>query len=102
MAVTAASPTVQSVFGDKRVYIGPITFDNSYPTGGEPVTPSLFGFAQSLDAVIVLGSRAVQTWTTWYNPATGKLVAQITATGIEVVDTTDLSTAVFDVLAIGE
>jgi hypothetical protein len=33
-----------SVVGDKRVWRGTITFDSSYPTGGEAVTAANFGF----------------------------------------------------------
>jgi len=38
----------RSVFGNKRVVIAEVNFDSSYPTGGEPLTPSDLGL-QSID-----------------------------------------------------
>lgn len=100
MAVSFSN-TTRTVFGDKRVVLGTVTFDSSYPTGGEAVSASTFGLV-SIDAVVVLGTRGVVTWSPWYNPATGKLVAQVTADGTQVANTTDLSTLVADVLVIGK
>ena len=100
MAVTV-SETARFVAGDRTVVLAAVTFDDSYPTGGEAVTPSTFGLAQSISALVPIGTRAVVTWRPWFNPATSKLVAQVAADGLQVADTTDLSTLVADVLVIG-
>lgn len=99
MALTH-STNFRTVFGNKRAVFGTVTFDASYPTGGEAVTAATFGL-QNIDALIVLGTRGVVTWSPWYNPATGKLLVQVTADGTQAASEADLSTLVADVLVIG-
>ena len=36
---------------------GTVAFDASYPTGGEPVTPSDFGFRKSIDYLALIGGK---------------------------------------------
>lgn len=48
MAVTLSGLDF-SVAGDKRRTIGTVTFDSSYPTGGEVITPQQVGLGTILD-----------------------------------------------------
>lgn len=43
----------RGVVSDRRVWRGTVTFDSSYPTGGEAVTAADFGFDVSIETVIV-------------------------------------------------
>ena len=53
MAVTVAIDSMQdrgrTVIGSQRVHRGVLTFDSSYPTGGEPVTKATFDLPVALD-----------------------------------------------------
>jgi hypothetical protein len=40
------SITDKLVFGNKKVRLGTVTFDSSYPTGGEAYTAGLFGLSK--------------------------------------------------------
>jgi len=80
MAVTAARVTgVQdTVIGNKRMHTRKLTFSSDYPTGGEPVTASMFGL-RSLEQVILQGGVAMAAALTTgnpvgYNAETGKIV----------------------------
>lgn len=84
----------------EALVVSQVTFDNSYPTGGEAVTAADFGLSE-LDAVVVVGTRAVNTWRVTYNKAAGKLVAFVNTTGVEVAAAADLSTLVVDVVCVG-
>ena len=41
------------VVGDRKCWRGTVTFDNSYPTGGEAVTPANFEFLLNVESVII-------------------------------------------------
>lgn len=77
MALTFTK-TVDGVMGDQRYWIGTVAFDNSYPTGGEAVTASDFGFDVTLNAVVV-GSQSslVPTKVVSFDPSTVKLVINV-------------------------
>lgn len=47
-ASTARDDRPNHVIGDIRVRFVKITFDNSYPTGGEAIAPSDFGFSHKI------------------------------------------------------
>lgn len=79
--------------GDLIVRRATITFDNSYPTGGEAVTASAFDLHQVV-GIKQIGA-ALKTWWTFYL-TTGYLVAVVLGTGAEVANTTDLSTLVIE------
>lgn len=64
----------EGVMGDRRYWMGRVAFDSSYPTGGEAVAASDFGFDVSLDSVIVgAGSALVFTKIVRWDPSTSKL-----------------------------
>lgn len=97
MALTVAK-TVKSVFGNKRFVAGTITFDSSYPTGGEAFTAASVGL-HSLDAV-VLTERAVAKHPV-YDAANGKIKLVTLVDGSELVNASDQSATVIDFHVIG-
>ena len=75
MAVTVTQVGRRTVFGDRRVGFYDVAFSGSYATGGEAVTPGLFGL-NFID--LMLPQEAVTTATTTanpisYNQGTGKI-----------------------------
>ena len=84
--------------GELVVRRASITFDNSYPTGGEQITPSDFGLTYVF-GIIPLATH-LKTWTVYYLD-TGYLVAVVLGTGAEVGNAVDLSTLVVDCLVYG-
>lgn len=45
MAVSTATVGRETVFGDRKVTVTDVTFDGSYPTGGEPLSASALGLS---------------------------------------------------------
>lgn len=89
-----------AVMGDRRVCWGTITFDSSYPTGGEAVAAADFGFDQQLDHVMIdppTGGNRIVT----YDRANKKLML-FTAVGTEAANASDQSSIVVPFLAIGK
>ncbi len=97
----------RTVFGDRYVRIWDVTFDTSYPTGGESLT------AADLDLRVVefvQGDSKGTGWVVQYDYANSKLkvfgVNSAEATAAvqvldEVADTTNLSTVVVRLMAVG-
>jgi len=54
MSITATN-SVETVFGDKRVKMGTLAWDSSYPTGGEAITAATFGL-KTIDFLLALPS----------------------------------------------
>lgn len=81
-----------------------ITFDSSYPTGGESLTAGELGFSELF---FVLPSPRASGYVVQYDYANGTLkvyVEEAVAAGgplVEVANATDLSALVVDVLVIG-
>lgn len=71
MALTIAT-SHSGVSGTQRVWQGTITFDSSYPTGGEAISADLLGGLVQVDSFIVGGVTAAGVDAV-YLPATGKL-----------------------------
>lgn len=103
MAVTATTQTLDNPGGVRFILVS-VTPDASYPTGGEPVTPALFGFASQIYFAEGVSLGGI-TWR--YIPATGKIKAFWVDTSVdgaalaEVASTTDLATDVVQIFAIG-
>ena len=99
---------------DIKLRVRKVTFDSSYPTGGEAITASDFGLTR-LIACVPLGpaikSDVTDAVAVAWNPATGKLAtyrqkdpADAGGADIalpEVADTTNLASYSVHVLAIG-
>lgn len=84
--------------GDQKSRYGTVTFDSSYVTGGEPYVAGDFGLA-FLNHLIITdnGGADVVAW----DKTNKKLIAYVRTTGVEVANTTDLSSLVISVLALG-
>lgn len=98
MAGLTASNTVTTVFGDRKVVLSTVTFDDSYPTGGEAVTAALFGLGL-LTTVIPISDNGTNP-VAW-DGTNSKLLAYVRTTGVEVANAVDLSASVTHLLAIG-
>lgn len=100
MAVTVSRANNPQVEGARRVTVTNVTFDSSYPTGGEPLTFSDLGLTSVEFAVATLktgGTGSVVQ--VWYDTANQKLKAYVAAA--EVTAATDLSAIVAQVVAWG-
>lgn len=100
MAITLSADRPELV-GTKRVVTGLATFDSSYPTGGEPVTPALLGlaFLSDLRFDVARGSATTAYIVRW-DQSTASPKAMVyygdynnasDAAFLEVPNTTDLS-----------
>lgn len=92
--------------GDRLLHVHKITFDSSYPTGGEPLTAADLGWSDNaslLDVVALSGPYTFQ-----YDAANAKILAYWVDTTVdgaamaEVVNTTNLSTVSTYVLSFGK
>lgn len=82
--------------GSKFGIIAEVTFDASYPTGGEAITERQLGL-NVIDLLLVAPSGGN---TYEYLPATGKIKGY-TASATEIADKTDLKAVVVKVFAVG-
>jgi hypothetical protein len=75
-----------------RLHVYDVTFDNSYQSGGEPVTPSNFGLRGSIQAIDAAfnGAVAANNRVITYDPANGVLHVW-TALGTEATAASDQS-----------
>lgn len=83
-------------FSNRRGAVADVTFDNSYPTGGEVLTPKQLG----LNVIDYITVENTETHIFVYNRANQKLKA-LTALGTEVSSETDLSAVTVRVFAVG-
>lgn len=88
-----------NIIGDLKLWIGTVTFDNSYPTGGEVILPTDVGFNVSIDAVIAMGSPGGSRLFLW--DQANKKMKLFTALGTEAVNASDQSTITFPIMVIG-
>lgn len=89
----AATNSITTVFGDKKVVIGTLAFDSSYPSDGEAYTAALFGL-KTIDRLSVDPSGGIvfepipadlKIKAYWVDTSTDGAVMA------EVADTTDIS-----------
>lgn len=108
LTLTSPSPLADDVWGRLRVAIRTVTFDDSYPTGGESLTAADVGMAEIV-GVIVLPDHS-PAYSVTYDYANGKLVvsgvqqdadAATTDPFDEEDDTADLDTLVCRVIVLG-
>ena len=107
MSLTITNNWNQPLTGGARLCSFTVTFDNSYPTGGE--TFDISGYFQGSPDVQVTGDDGYVIEHDRGTAAAGKLVARYgdydaTADGalIDVANTTDLSAVIVKVLVIGD
>lgn len=103
LAFAAVGRPIHTIVGSRKRTVTDVTFDNSYPTGGEPVTAAQLGALQRVDSAIcqikAVGGT-VNVTSVFYDEANDKLVAY-DETPAEVADQADLSTLVVRVFADG-
>lgn len=105
MAVTVTE-VVKTAVKDRYMHIFKVTFDSSYPTGGEPLTAADLGFSDHATNLNVLGFAGGYTLN--YDAANAKLMAFWVDTTVdgaamaEVANTTNLSAVTALVLAFGK
>lgn len=87
----------RSVHGMQRVWEGLITFDNSYPTGGEVIDPAQLGMStvESVSLTPTAGTRLF-SWN-----QTTRAIQVFTALSTEAANASDQSTISIRVLAFG-
>lgn len=106
MALTLAADSsyMPVVVGASRSWRGTVTFDDSYPTGGEAIAASDFGFGLQIDHVVVHSTNTAQYRAVW-DAANSKLKVFLedatSGKEAEVADTTDISTVAVEVVAYG-
>jgi hypothetical protein len=96
MALTVAK-TLRTVIGNKKLHAGTITFDATYPAGGEAVTAADLGL-RHLDLLTVTARNTELT--PLYLKTTGKIKLTVGSTGVENA-TADQSACIVDFQAIG-
>lgn len=94
-----------SVIGDKRMVTGTITFDSTYPAGGEALTAATLGLGvvEHFAAQPAMNSTPLALVLS-YNRTTSKILAFESAGDGDAMDennTTDISAYSFDFLAVG-
>lgn len=103
MALTI-SKTRSGVVGDLRYFAGTVTFDSSYPTGGEAITPANFWMTNSLVSVIVNPADDAGVEVKWA-PSTSKLLVfvedNVSGISAEAGNGTDQSGVVVPVFVLG-
>ena len=97
----ALTSEVQTVFGDKQVRWGTVTFDVSYPTGGEALAASLFSGLSLIEMVIVASQDIGGGEQVLWDP-TAETLMVFTADGTEASDTSDQSGVIVQLVVFGE
>lgn len=100
MAVTPTRVVIPTVPGADRFTVTDVLYDNSYPTGGEPLTASDLGLTFvtfAISTVKVAGTGSVTS--VFYDIANAKLIAY--AAAAQIANTTDLSAVTATVVAFG-
>ena len=95
MAATVSEVSLPQVWGGVQVRIYEVAFDSSYPTGGESLTPAMFG----LNTIDFLLAEPAGGYTFEYDHANSKLIARVgdndavaDGPGVQVANATNLST----------
>jgi len=63
--------------GKRQFSTGSIAMDNSYPTGGEAITPANLGFWTTIEGLEFIGGRRGYAWE--YDKSAGKIIARAAA-----------------------
>lgn len=100
----AASNVVKFSLGNKRAVTATVTADDSYPTGGETLSPSLLGLSK-LDAVIIASQDVTGGTHVIWDRANAKLkiLVEDGTSGVhaEAANASDQSGVAVEVVAIG-
>jgi hypothetical protein len=103
MAASVSITTGPEVPGSRKEVVGVITFDSSYPTGGEVVTLAELGLSRLDYLSVSAGIGYLPTWDGSTSSPKVLLYRQTAATGAfaEVPNTTDMSATTVRFLAVG-
>lgn len=105
MAATVSITTGPEVPGNRRLVTGTVTFDSSYPTGGEAISLGALGFTRLDFLATSTTDGYVPAWDGSTTAPKIKMFWVDTTTDgapmVEVTATTNLSTAVVRFLAFG-
>lgn len=100
MSVTVTPKVVATVPGAQRFTVTEVTFDSSYPTGGEPLTATDLGLTTVDFAIATLKVAGTGSVTAvFYDVANAKLLAY--AAAAQIANTTDISAVSAQVYAVG-
>lgn len=90
------------MYGDRKVVYATVTFDNSYPTGGEAIAAADFGGElRSLDRIETQGVNTAGNRLVVWDRANSKLLL-FTALGTQATNASDQSAIVVEITAIGK
>jgi hypothetical protein len=104
MAVSYGAPVKDGVVGDLRYRVVDVTFDSSYPTGGEASAPSAYG----LTDIICLIPLTASGYTPEYDDTNSKIKMYWVDTTVdgaalaEVANTTNLSAVTVRFFVLGK
>ena len=103
MAASVSITTGPEVPGNRKMVVGVITLDNSYATGGEPVTLAQLGLSRLDFLNVTAGIGYLPTWDGSLTSPKILVYRQTAATGAfaEVPSTTDMSATTVRFLAYG-
>lgn len=110
MAVTVASRDSEGAFalvpGSRRQTVALVTFDSSYPTGGESVSAASLGlnfidFVAANNASSSTGPTALDSVPVKQTDGSYKLRLHTSSTGAEVANASDQSAVTVEILAVG-
>jgi hypothetical protein len=98
----SVTPRRVSVHGDQKVVYATVTFDNSYPTGGEELTVAMFGgVLQAIEWVSVPGANTAGNRLVVWDRANSKILLY-TALGTQATNASDQSAIVVEVVVAGK
>jgi hypothetical protein len=92
------------VWGAREVGLYRVTGTNGYVTGGFTFDPKTYGF-QGVPAAVFISARNDGTnflWRWEYNPTTKKIFGIVVTTGAQIASAVDVSTAILDIIVVGE
>jgi len=99
MAATVTTPNgVPRVLGTERMVRVDIEFDDSYPTGGEIITPAMCGLSR-FDFGWATGCS--EAYEAQFDPASGGVVLRDSADGGQVTAATDTTGVAVQLVIIG-
>ena len=92
----------RDVWGSHQVRWATVTFDSSYPTGGEAVAASDFQLAELKNVLVANPTIADEAITSAYWDAANSKIIVIAAAGTQEGNATDLSSTTVEVIALGK
>ena len=105
MAGLTLTNGTRSLYGNTKLLTGTLTFDSSYPTGGELISASFFSDFDTLQLLLPSAHTSVATKYARWDRANGKLMIFIEdgTSGIEAEagSTSDQSAVTVEFLAVG-